>query len=111
MKVQLGKPLNHKGQAIYEIDLKLEEMTGRDLLEAEAQMNAEGKFLVTDFSKAYQLRVAAIATRLPVEVLEGLPARDFARVVAAVQLFLVGSDLPDLSPEPAAVAATPPAKS
>lgn len=111
MKVALSKPLSHKGQSLDEIELKLEEMTGRDLLEVETQMNAEGKFLVTDFSKAYQLRIAAKAARIPVEVLEGLSARDFTKVVSAVQLFLVGSDSPDPSFKQREAEETPPAKS
>jgi len=48
VRIALSKPLQHKGQALTEIELKLEEMQGRDLIEIETQMNA----LVTDFSKA-----------------------------------------------------------
>lgn len=98
MKITLSKPLQHKGQALTEIELKLEEMQGRDLIEIETQMNAEGKFLVTDFSKAYQLKIAAKSARIPAEVLENLPARDFNKIVSAVQLFLVGSDSPGPAP-------------
>ena len=72
MRIALSKPLQHKGQALTEIELKLEEMQGRDLIEIETQMNAEGKFLVTDFSKAYQLKIAAKSARIPAEVLENL---------------------------------------
>ena len=98
MKVALSKPLSHKGQSLDEIELKLEEMTGRDLLEVETQMNAEGKFLVTDFSKAYQVKIAAKAAKIPAEELENLSARDFNKVTSAVQLFLVGSDSPGPAP-------------
>lgn len=98
MRIALSKPLQHKGQALTEIELKLEEMQGRDLIEIETQMNAEGKFLVTDFSKAYQLKIAAKSARIPAEVLETLPARDFNKIVSAVQLFLVGSDSPGPAP-------------
>lgn len=78
------------------LDLKMDELTGWDLIEVETQMNAEGKFaLMADYSKVFQARVAARAAKMPVEVLEALPARDFNKIVSAVQLFLMGSDFPD----------------
>lgn len=97
-KIKLNKPLQYKGQSISEIELNLEEMKGRDLIEIETQMNADGKFLVTDFSKAYQVKIAAKAAKIPAEELENLSARDFNKVTSAVQLFLVGSDSPGPAP-------------
>ncbi len=91
-KVTLDKPLQHRGASMKAIEMNLEGLTGRDLIEVETQMNQEGKFApMADFSKLYLSRVGARAAGLPAEAVESLGARDFNRVVNAVQLFFVGS--------------------
>lgn len=94
-----------------EIDLALDELTGWDLIEVETQMNAEGKFLLmADYSKAFQARVAAKSARIPVEVLEALPARDFNKIASTVQFFLMGSASPDPGADGTGGSASPPAE-
>jgi hypothetical protein len=88
-----------------ELDIPLENLTGSDLIEVEQQVLRSGKIaLVQEYSKCYLIRVAARAARIPVEVLEGLSARDFTAVVNRVQNFLTESDSGtgegSLSPEP-----------
>lgn len=103
-KVVLSAPLKYKGSELREIELKLEGLTGRDLIDVETQMNSEGKFaLMADYSKLYLSRVGAKAAGLPVEVLETLGAKDFNKIVTAVQLFFMGSD----SPAPSGSGASP----
>ena len=93
MRIKLKKPLKHKGEYLNELDIPLENLTGSDLIEVETQMQKSGKFaLMPDYSKIYQIRVAARAARIPVEVLEGLSASDFTKVTSGVQNFLMGSD-------------------
>lgn len=108
MKVKLTKPLRHKGAELRELDVDVEGLTGRDLLDVEQEIFRSGKILVmADFAKVYLIRVAARAARIPVEVLEQLPARDFNAVTNEVQAFLTGSGsetsetAQDGAPEPA----------
>jgi hypothetical protein len=92
MKIQLKKALRHKGQELTELDIPLETLTGADLIEVEQQFLKTGKVaLFMDTTKAYLIRVAARAAKIPVEVLEGLSARDFTVVSNQVQVFLMES--------------------
>ena len=92
MKVQLNKPLRHKGAELRELDIDVEALTGKDLLDVEQDIFRAGKILVmADFAKVYLSRVAARAARIPLEVLEQMPARDFTAVTNKVQAFLTGS--------------------
>jgi hypothetical protein len=93
MKVKLKKALRHKGKELFELDIPLENLTGTDLIEVEQQLTRSGKIaLIMDFSKAYLIRVAGCAAKIPVEVLENLSARDFTLVTNRVQNFLMESD-------------------
>jgi hypothetical protein len=93
MKIKLQKALKHKGQKLTELDIPLETLTGTDLIEVEQQLLQSGKFtLLPDYAKVYLIRVAARAAHIPVDVLEGLSARDFTIVTTRVQGFLMGSD-------------------
>ena len=112
--IKLSRPFSHKGVDVKELDLHLDALTGRDLVEIESQLSAAGKVItLADFSKLYQSRVAAKAAGIPVEVLENLPARDFNKIVSSVQAFLLKSDSSEeeeASPEPLPKE-IPPAKS
>ena len=93
MKIQLKKPLRYKGENLLELDIPIEDLTGVDLIEVEQQLFKSGKVaLMPDYSKAYLIRVASRAARMPVEALEGLSARDFTIVANRVQNFLMESD-------------------
>ncbi len=95
-KVILSRPLQHKGASLKAIEMDLDSLTGRDLIDVETQMNSEGKFSpMADFSKLYLSRVGARAAKLPAEVIESLGAKDFNNVVNAVQLFFVGPGSPN----------------
>ena len=102
MKIKLKKALKHKGEELFELDIPVENLTGADLIEVEQQILSAGKIvLMQDYSKVYLIRIAARAARIPVEVLEGLGARDFTTVTNRVQGFLMGSDsgIDEESPE------------
>ena len=93
MKIKLRKALKHKGQELFELDVPLDDLTGADLIEVEQQFFRSGKVsIVLESSKAYLIRVASRAAHIPVEVLEGLSARDFTYVTGQVQVFLTNSD-------------------
>ena len=78
---------------LFELDIPLEDLTGYHLIEVEQNLLKAGiAVLMPDYSKAYLIRVAAYAAKIPVEVLIGLSACDFTTVTNGVQSFLMGSD-------------------
>jgi len=92
MKIKLRKALKHKGQELFELDVPVEDLTGADLIEVEQQLFSSGKvILVQEYAKVYLVRVVARAAKIPVEVLEGMSARDFSIALNKVQSFLTGS--------------------
>ena len=96
IKIKLAKALSVKGESLSELDLKLDELTGLDLIEVEKQINAENNvraLLMPEYSKLYLAAVAAKALKIPREALNLLTAKDFTRVTKAVQDFLIGWDL------------------
>jgi len=97
MKIKLSKPFEFEvgGKKVRHtvLEIPLEEMTGSDMIAVENQLQGEGKFtMLGDFSKQFQIRLASRALKIPVQILERLPLRDFNKVVTAVQGFLLGSE-------------------
>ena len=94
MKIQLKKPVKHKGQELYTLEIPLEDLTGNDLIEVEELILRTGNNPVQslDFSRVYAINVAARALHMPVEVLRQMNAHDFAKVVTEVRNFLAVSD-------------------
>ena len=93
MKIQLKKAIRHKGQELYTLDIPLEDLTGNDLIEVEEQILKTGNPMqTTDFSRVYLITIAARALHMPAEILRGMCAHDFARVITEVRNFLVVSD-------------------
>ena len=95
MKIQLRKPLNHKGRELKELDIPLEDLTGLDLLDIEKQTGDPDDtklMILPEYSKRYLIAVAARAAHIPAEVLHSLSAQDFTIVSIAVRNFLTGAD-------------------
>ena len=95
MKIELSKPFEFEvvGKKVRHtvLEIPLEEMTGSDMIAVENQLQGEGKFtMLGDFSKQFQIRLASRALKIPVQILERLPLRDFNKVVTAVQGFFAG---------------------
>ena len=92
MKIELTKPLRYKDTDIQTLDLDLESLTGRDLIDAENALKARGQNIAAwDFSRSYLLSVAAKSAHMPAEVLEGLNASDFTRMILETSAFLGGT--------------------
>ena len=90
MKIKLAKEIEFEGGKYAELTVDLDGLTGRDLVDAEAEASAIAARPVTDIDKTYQTCVAAKAATVPAELLFKLPARDFAKITSAVQNFLLG---------------------
>lgn len=94
MKIQLKKPVHHKGEELYTLDIPLEDLTGNDLIEVEELILRTGNnpIQTLDFSRVYAISIAARALHMPVEILRQMNAHDFAKVVTEVRNFLAVSD-------------------
>lgn len=74
-----------------ELVLDLDGLTGDDLCDAEAEMQASGVVpIMLDTSKRYMMFVAAKAAGVPVEVIRRLKAPDASKITLIVQGFLMG---------------------
>ena len=105
MKIELSKPFEFEvgGKKVRhtELEIPLEEMTGSDIIAVENKMLSDGQnSMLGDFSKQFQIRLAARAAKIPVQVLERLPLRDFNKVVIKVQRFLLDSESENPEEEP-----------
>lgn len=92
MQVKLTKPLEIDGKKIETLDLKLEDLTGRDILKVDAELRSDGDPRGFDniFNQKVLLKIAAKASGILVDDLERLSAPDFLEVTFTVRNFLVG---------------------
>ena len=92
MKVKLSKEYTLDGKKMKEIELNFEDLTGKDILEAEQTTvmidNQMGNML--ELSKAYQINIAATASGIPAEELKKLNLVDFTKLTMEVQANLTG---------------------
>ena len=90
MQITLSHPLSYKDTTIHILDLDLDSLTGNDIFAVEDSLRALGN--VNLFSQAYFAAIAARSAHIPVEILKGLPVRDFMKVTSEVINFLGGTD-------------------
>ena len=92
MKLKLSKEYTLDGKKIKVLELKFEELTGKDILDAEQTTlfidNQMGN--VMELSKAYQVNIAAKASGIPAEELKKLSIADFTNLTMTVQSNLAG---------------------
>ena len=86
MQITLSHPLTYKETTIHILDLDLGSLTGNDLIAVEDSLRASGQ--VNLFSQSYFAAIAARSAHIPVEVLKGLPVKDFMKVTSEVINFL-----------------------
>lgn len=90
MEIKLSKKFDFEGKEYESLDLKLDELTGHDILSAEREATAVAGRAVSDFSKTYQAAVAARAAGVPVDMIIALPAKDFVKITLEASSFLLG---------------------
>lgn len=86
MKITLSQPVKYKDKELDSLDLELDSLTGNDLIAIEDSLRVNGQ--VQLFSQAYFAAIAARSAHIPVEVLKGLPVKDFMKVTSEVINFL-----------------------
>ncbi|ABO49748.1 hypothetical protein Dred_1214 [Desulforamulus reducens MI-1] len=93
MKIIFKKPFNFEGKDYMDLDLDMDALTGRDLINANKEAVALGDASpVNEFSKTYLAAVAAKAAKVPVDMILSLPASDFTSLTLQVQNFLFGME-------------------
>lgn len=91
-RVEFSKPFTFESVEYTGLDLDLDRLTGKDLINIEAEMTARGvQAPMPEISKSYQMLIAARAARVPVELIEELPMKDASAVTMKVVNFLFGS--------------------
>lgn len=89
MNIKLSKPFAFEGKEYTELELNLEALTGKDMINAEAEAKTISIIgSVAEFSKAYLAVLAAKAAKVPVDLIMGLSGKDFSRMTVEVQNFL-----------------------
>lgn len=93
MKITLKKPINFEGEVITELNLDLDSLTGRDMIEAQKEIQSMD-VPIQEFNKEYLAVVAAKACGRPTDLIPLLGIKDFSTVTVQVQNFLLGEELP-----------------
>lgn len=100
MKVPLSKPLRYKDTDFDVLDLDLNSLTGRDLIDVEEGLKQRGISVnAWEYSRTYLISVASLALHIPVEVLKSLNAGDFTKIINEVLSFLANPGSSDSMPE------------
>ncbi|KEO84756.1 phage tail assembly protein [Tumebacillus flagellatus] len=87
---KLSKSVNFDGKEYTELTLAFGELTGSDILAAEAQyLGTGGQPTVLETSKRFQAITAAKVAKVPVELIYQLSAKDFSKITMQVQNFLL----------------------
>jgi hypothetical protein len=90
MKHVFNAPVTFEGTEYKELDLKLEEMTGRDISAAKREWAVSGNFSpVPSADMDFCAILAAKASKQPLEFMQALPAREYTRLTQAVSNFLM----------------------
>jgi hypothetical protein len=92
MRVNFKNIYNFEGTDYEGIDLDFDRLTGEDVEKAVETLSATKRPLgnnIPEFSKTFCAQIAAIASKMPVEFIRGLPVREYVRVTLEAQNFLL----------------------
>ncbi|MCM0759610.1 phage tail assembly protein [Sporomusa sphaeroides DSM 2875] len=88
--IPFRKPFTFEGKEYTEIRLDLDALSGKDVIDAEAEARAMGiRAIMLESSKAYQAILAAKAAGVTIDMIQALPAKEFSSVTGSVQGFLL----------------------
>lgn len=91
MKIQLKNPITIDEKEIKEIDLKLEELTGEDILKVDLELRMEDpRGFDNIYNQKVLLNIASKASGILPDDLKKLSAPDFLEVTFSVRNFLMG---------------------
>ena len=89
--IPFRKSFSFEGKEYSELQLDLDSLTGKDVIDAESEARSMGvRAIMLESSKAYQAILAAKAAGVTVDLIQALPAKEFSTVTGEVQGFLLG---------------------
>lgn len=89
-KVIFTEPIEFEGKTYTEIELNVDFLTGRDMINAVNEARAMGDTSqVPELSKIYQAVLASKAAKVPADMIVALPAKYFSKVTLTVANFLL----------------------
>nr|DAQ22992.1 MAG TPA: tail assembly chaperone [Caudoviricetes sp.] len=89
MTIKLDNKLSVKGKEVTSVVLDFKQLTGRDLIKAEAEVRADGEVTpMLTFSLKYQAALAARMIGITYDEVMGMNAVDFSKVTNQVLNFL-----------------------
>lgn len=89
MTIKLDNKLSVKGKEVTSVVLDFKQLTGRDLIKAEAEVRADGEVTpMLTFSLKYQAALAARMIGITYDEVIGMNAVDFSKVTNQVLNFL-----------------------
>lgn len=89
MTIKLDNKLSVKGKEVTSVVLDFKQLTGRDLIKAEAEVRADGEVTpMLTFSLKYQAALAARMIGITYDEVMGMNAVDFSKVTNQVLSFL-----------------------
>lgn len=91
---EFAKPFVYADKSYDKMEFDFEKLTGKDFLEIEAEMQAQGKPLIApEFSGDFMLLMASRASGVPSDVLQALPLSTFKRIHSKARSFLLKQGL------------------
>jgi len=88
--IKLTKPLKLDDREIHTLELKLDELTGEDILKIDNELRAAGDGFDHIYNQQVLLLIAAKASGIIADDLKKLSAPDFLEVTFTVRNFLMG---------------------
>lgn len=91
MKIKLKKAINFEGECITELNLDLDRLTGKDMIDAQKEIHSMD-VPIQEFNKEYLAVLAAKACGYPTDLIPLLGIKDFSAITVQVQNFLLGEE-------------------
>lgn len=89
MKFKFSEPYTFEDKEFKELDLDFKSLNGKAIIEIHKQLTDGNPIVLPATDWGFCCEVAARASKQPKEMLEGMPAGDFCRLMQAVQNFLL----------------------
>lgn len=90
MKFKFRKPYKFEEKEYKEVEVNVDALTGEDMMIVKKEFSDSGNFVMvpaTDWD--FCVRVAARASKLPIEFFLRMPAPEYCRLATAVSNFLL----------------------
>lgn len=84
------KPFTYEGKTYEKLTFDFEHLTGRDIINADAEMAANGRYALSpEISRDFQEKLAARAAGIGSDAIEAMNAADFLKITNFARNFLL----------------------